>query len=110
MASAVIASESAAPLLKEVDSSQLLRQVLLVHRLAVHGVVLVALAVAQIFHQPGGRIPQVQRDGGQRALVVSQARFDVVVGAVHLNRLWGSGKIDDTLGQEHLGQKGNILL
>lgn len=101
--------ESASPLLKEIDSSQFLRQVFLIHRLAVHGVVLVALAVAQILHQPGGRVPQVQRDGGQGPLVVSQACFDVVVGAVHLNGLRGSGKIDHTLGQKHLGQKGNIM-
>lgn len=80
----------------------------MIHRLTVHGVVLVALAVAQILHQPGGRVPQVQRDGGQRPLVVSQAGFDVVVRAVHLNGLWGSGKIDYTLGQKHLRQEGNI--
>lgn len=41
--------------------------------------------------------------------MVSQACFDIVVGAVHLDGLWGSGKIDYTLGQKHLGQKGNIV-
>lgn len=41
--------------------------------------------------------------------MVSQAGFDVVVGAVHLNRLWGSGKIDYTLGQKHLCKKGKIF-
>ncbi|KAL0623145.1 hypothetical protein AAY473_006734 [Plecturocebus cupreus] len=77
-------------------------EVLLIHRLAVHGVVLVAFAIAQILHQPSGRVPQVQGHGGQRPLVVPQAGFDVVVGAEHLNGLWGSGKVDHTLGQKHL--------
>lgn len=97
--------ESASPLFKEIHSSQFFRQVFLVHRLAIHGVVLVALAVAQILHQPGWCIPQMQWDWGQRPLVVSQAGFDIVVGTIHLNRLWSSGKIDYTLGQKHLGEK-----
>lgn len=94
--------ESAPPLLEEIDSPQLFRQVLLIHRLAVHGVVLIAFAIAQILHQPRGRVPQVQGHGGQGPLVVPQAGFDVVVGAVHLNGLWSSGKVDHTLGQKHL--------
>ena len=100
-----MARESTPPLLEEVNSSQLLRQVVLVHRLTVHGVVLVPFAIAQILHQPGGRVPQVQGSRRQGPLVTPQTGFYIVIGTVHLNGLWGSGKIDHTLGQKHLGHR-----
>lgn len=100
-----MAQESTPPLLEEVNSSQFLRQVVLVHRLAVHGVILVAFAITQILHQPGGRIPQVQGYRRQGPLVAPQTGFYIVIGTVHLNGLWGSGKIHHTLGQKHLGHR-----
>ncbi|KAB1261479.1 hypothetical protein Cadr_000022503 [Camelus dromedarius] len=108
-ARAAAGPQSAPPLLEEVHAPQLLGQVLLVHRLAVRGVVLVALAVAQVLHESGGRVAQVQRDGGQRARVAPQAGLHVVVGAEHLDGLGGSGQVDHALGQEHLDEKATLL-
>ena len=77
---------------------ELLGHVLLVDEVA--GVVVgitVILAVAQLFHQPGGRVAQVQRHGGVARLLDQGKR--VVDGQIGTVALGAGGQIDSTFAQ-----------
>lgn len=87
---------------EEVDSLQLLRQVLLLYGVAEGWVVFVAFRVSQLFHKPGWGIAEVQGDGRQGTFVASQTGLHIIIGLVDRNRLECSCQIDHTLSEDHL--------
>lgn len=67
---------------KEVHATQLLGQVLLLHRRAEGRVILVAFSVAQVLHESGGGVAQVEWNWGQWATVVPHAGLHIRVGFI----------------------------